>query len=247
MGRNREPALGRTRCDPNSRRGFTLIELLVTLAVVALLIGLLTPALGMARESAQRLSCASCQHSIGSGMAMFAKDHRDRLPSSYFGRPEIGKPQEMMAASTGILSPMPDQWEGLGWLSSGAGGYVDSDKCFYCASHKGYHPVEKYLNKYKLGSNRIYMNFHYHGDYDLATGRTKLIDQPVSTIFVTDGLRTIADFNHLNGANRLHGDLSVSWRQDSSNKVADLIPEVEIEQSLQVAIYQEIWLALVAE
>lgn len=245
MGRSRESTAARVRRNLKLRRAFTLIELLVTLAVVAILIGFLTPALGMARESAQRLSCASNQHSLGGAMAMFARDHRDRIPSSYFGRPDVGIPQEMMAASTGVLAPVPDQWEGLGWLSTGAGGYVDSNKCFYCASHKGLHQAELY--KFKLGSTRIYTNYHYHGDYDLSTGRPRLIDQPVSHVFLTDGLRTQADFNHKDGANRLHGDLSVSWRQDTTSSVSSLIPEVEIAPSLQVQVYIDIWKSLVAE
>lgn len=247
MGRNREQALRCRRTARKQVRAFTLIELLVTLAVVAILIGLLTPALGMARESAQRLSCASNQHSIGGAMAMFARDHRDRIPTSYFGRPDVATPQEMMAASTGILAPVMDQWEGLGWLSTGAGGYVDSDKCFYCASHEGVHTCERYVNKYKLGSTRIYTNYHYHGDYDLATGRPRLIDQPTSHVFVTDGLRTRADFNHKDGANRLHGDLSVSWREDTAESVASLIPAAEIDPSQQLPVYAAIWQSLVAE
>ncbi len=237
----------RHRCGAEPRRAFTLIELLVTLAVVALLIGLLTPALGMARETAHRLSCASNQHSIGGAMAMFARDHRDRIPQSYFGRPDVGVPQEMMALTVGTIAPVTDRWEGLGCLSSGSGGYLDSDRCLYCASHAGSHSSERYEGKFKLGGARLYGNYHYHGDIDSVTGRVRLIDQPLNFVFVTDGLRTRSDFNHRHGANRLHGDLSVSWLTDQTDQVIDQLPAVEISPDLQVPLYSSLWKAIVAE
>jgi prepilin-type processing-associated H-X9-DG protein/prepilin-type N-terminal cleavage/methylation domain-containing protein len=53
------------------RRGFTLVELLVVVGIVALLIGLLFPALTKAREHAQRLRCATNLHSMGQAMHVY--------------------------------------------------------------------------------------------------------------------------------------------------------------------------------
>jgi len=57
-------------------RAFTLIELLVVIAVIALLIGILLPALQGARESSRTLQCASNMRQLATGFAMYADAHR---------------------------------------------------------------------------------------------------------------------------------------------------------------------------
>ncbi|MBX3322138.1 MAG: prepilin-type N-terminal cleavage/methylation domain-containing protein [Phycisphaeraceae bacterium] len=66
------------RCfRPFSRRfrGFTLIELLVVIAIIALLIGILLPALARARAAGRSLVNATNLRSLGQGLAMYAGDH----------------------------------------------------------------------------------------------------------------------------------------------------------------------------
>ncbi|MEL6330716.1 MAG: prepilin-type N-terminal cleavage/methylation domain-containing protein [Planctomycetota bacterium] len=68
-----------------SRRGFTLIELLVTIAIIALLIGILLPAIASARNSAINVSCQANLRSVHQLVVLYANDSRDQLPLGYRG------------------------------------------------------------------------------------------------------------------------------------------------------------------
>lgn len=61
-------------------RGFTLIELLVVIAVIALLIGLLLPALGRAREASRLVGCLNNVRQITIAAAMYSHNNDDRWP-----------------------------------------------------------------------------------------------------------------------------------------------------------------------
>ncbi len=60
--------------------GFTLIELLVVLSVIAMLVGILLPALGSARENARNIKCRANLRSIGQGVALYMNTSKNVLP-----------------------------------------------------------------------------------------------------------------------------------------------------------------------
>ncbi len=63
-----------------ARRAFTLIELLVVVAIIALLVSILLPALGRAREQTKAAVCSSNLHQLALASTYYAQENQDRLP-----------------------------------------------------------------------------------------------------------------------------------------------------------------------
>ena len=103
---------------PTDRDGFTLIELLVVISIIALLVGILLPALGAARRSAQSAVCLGNLRSAGQGMATYAADSADWMPGPNTSGVDVGKTGVVQQASTAPTQNMdwvsPSMGDSLG-------------------------------------------------------------------------------------------------------------------------------------
>lgn len=98
----------------NRARGFTLVELLVVIGIIALLISILLPSLNRARETANRVKCASNLRQIGQAILMYSDDDKGPYPrTGYY-------PSTSMAGGATAYSVNDE-----GWGASGDTGATD--------------------------------------------------------------------------------------------------------------------------
>ena len=102
------------------RRAFTLIEMLVVIAIIAILAGLLMPALARARKQARMTACTSNQKQVGLYLAMYKNDNRGRYPSVSFPPSFAGTAGRAYDSSLSIAQLWPD--------------YADQKELFKCPS-----------------------------------------------------------------------------------------------------------------
>lgn len=235
-----------------ARGAFTLVDVLVSLVIIAILMGMLLPAMSHASESARRVACQSNVRQIGLAIVMYADDWKGFMPASvYLPANSAQRASDRPQSMTTLLLPEPERlpnqsaWDGLGLLFEGE--YLSASKVFYCPSHTGDFPFAKFQDQWAKEKAEavhspdafIVANYHYRGagpsngrratpgaTYQPLTSNLYQID-PAQSSLVSDGMRNIRDYNHKVGVNFFRADLTVHWYYDQNGQYRDLLPTDE--------------------
>jgi prepilin-type N-terminal cleavage/methylation domain-containing protein len=173
------------------RKGFTLIELLVVVAIIAVLIAMLLPALSSARYQAKLVVCKSNMRGLGQAIYAYAMDNYDWVPPCtkdlYFLYYRGGAGYD------------PDGWGAHGLLYKGK--YIIDPKAFYCPSSINPPRSDIYFEVGTKMWNRMWNGQLYYitSNYDYIGGlyannlfddRKKITDNSGRTIMTEYGVFT---------------------------------------------------------
>lgn len=181
--------------------GFTLIELLVVVAIIALLIAILLPSLGQAKERAKTVQCLSNLKQMGNAAFMYAGANDNRFPMAYY-YPSTKTANgisytETVAWDSISLEPDPTlspptnrSIPGLLWQGGGSASMLKIQQC------------PKYVGVSNWGTD-FFAGYNYNTTY-IGHGEGESIPTPVRVIDLKKPARTalFGDGQYYAGANK---------------------------------------------
>ena len=141
------------------KKGFTLVELLVVIAIIALLMGILMPALARVRQIAFRMVCGTNLSGIGKAMLIYSNDYDDEFPRAG-GRNSVW--------SFGVANWMADnRFAAYGLGADGSGGNATITSSFYLLVKYAEVTPKSFICKGDSGTREFKPTDYAAGDRDL--------------------------------------------------------------------------------
>ena len=213
-----------------THKAFTLIELLVVIAIIALLIGILLPSLGSARDSARSIQCLANLRTLGLTTHQYADDNKGYLPKSSHSAGFNALP---WAAS--LYEPLSGQpYEGTSYSWDNAGWWNATNTYYRCPHDRRESPIQQPGLPFSMPALSYGMNVYFEltpGEIDPAHARGISTRPPFAKLIASPHPSTTVLFGDLTETSLRDHIMAHFWRRAGVDPMSEVAADRHGETS----------------